>query len=227
MKIQEPLNLSQFRKNQSIPANLLRSICSSLQIETEKIDGMLFANAFSKEYGINTDTLLVYAFQEYENTGEMVNTISKNFIDIKMGTGNNAIWVSIGDIEEQIRKQRSNTTTPPEEAGGDLVPVPKTSTIRTRSIPSTGAGVVPMEQGEVLSALVKALVEGQKPLLSNYEELSKAVEKNWLLTSEVLGQLLGMSKSTISSKGASFRKLGYEFEKVKEGSTTLWRVRQY
>ena len=84
-----------------------------------------------------------------------------------------------------------------------------------------------MEQGEVLSALVKALVEGQKPLLSNYEELSKAAEKNWLLTSEVLGQLLGMSKSTISSKGASFRKLGYEFEKVKEGSTTLWRVRQY
>ena len=84
-----------------------------------------------------------------------------------------------------------------------------------------------MEQGEVLSALVKALVEGQKPLLSNYEELSKAVEKNWLLTSEVLGQLLGMSKSTISSKGVSFRKLGYEFDKVKEGSTTLWRVRQY
>ena len=144
-----------------------------------------------------------------------------------MGTGNNAIWVSIVDIEEQIRKQRSNTTTPPEGAGGDLVPVPKTSTIRTRSIPSTGAGVVPMEQGEVLAALVKALVEGQKPLLSNYEELSKAVEKNWLLTSEMLGFLLGMSRSTISSKGASFRKLGYEFEKVKEGCTTLWRVRQY
>lgn len=100
MKIQEPLNLSQFRKNQSIPANLLRSICSSLQIETEKIDGMLFANAFSKEYGINTDTLLFYAFQEYENTGELVNTISKNFIYIKMGNVDSAIWVCIGDLEE-------------------------------------------------------------------------------------------------------------------------------
>ena len=227
MKIQEPLNLSQFRKNQSIPANLLRSICSSLQIETEKIDGMLFANAFSKEYGINTDTLLFYAFQEYENTGELVNTISKNFIDIKMGNADSAIWVSIGDLEEQIRKERNSTTAPPQATGGDLVPVNKPSTIRSRSTPSTGAGVVPMEQGEVLTALVKALIEGQKPLLSNYEELSKAAEKNWLLTSEVLGQLLGMSKSTISSKGASFRKLGYEFEKIKEGSTTLWRVRQY
>lgn len=227
MKIQEPLNLSQFRKNQSIPANLLRSICSSLQIETEKIDGMLFANAFSKEYGINTDTLIFYAFQEYENTGELVNTISKNFIDIKMGNADSAIWVSIGDLEEQIRKERNSTTAPPQAAGGDLVPVNKPSTIRTRSIPSTGAGVLPMEQGEVLAALVKALVEGQKPLLSNYEELSKAAEKNWLLTSEMLGQLLGMSKSTISSKGSSFRKLGYEFEKIKEGSTTLWKVRQY
>jgi len=227
MKIQEPLNLSQFRKNQSIPANLLRSICSSLQIETEKIDGMLFANAFSKEYGINTDTLIFYAFQEYENTGELVNTISKNFIDIKIGNADSAIWVSIGDLEEQIRKERNSTTAPPQAAGGDLVPVNKPSTIRTRSIPSTGAGVLPMEQGEVLAALVKALVEGQKPLLSNYEELSKAAEKNWLLTSEVLGQLLGMTKSTITSKGTTFRKIGYEFEKVKEGSATLWKVRQY
>jgi biotin operon repressor len=87
--------------------------------------------------------------------------------------------------------------------------------------------VLPAEQGEVLAALVRALVEGQKPLLNAYEELSRAAEKNWLLTSEVLGQLLGMTKSTITSKGATFRKIGYEFEKVKEGSATLWKVRQY
>jgi len=224
MKPTEPLNLTDFRKNQSIPANLLRSLCSSLQIKTEKIDGMLFTNAFSKEYGIYTDTLLVYAFCEYENTGELVNTLSKNFIDIKIGN-NNAVLVSIEELENEVRKQR--TTPPPEAAGGDLVPVSKTSTLQTRSIPPTGAGVLPAEQGEVLAALVRALVEGQKPLLNAYEELSRAAEKNWLLTSEVLGQLLGMTKSTITSKGTTFRKIGYEFEKVKEGSATLWKVRQY
>ena len=113
MKTQKPLNLSQFRKSQPIPANPTPSICSSLQIETENINWVLFANAFSKEYGINTDTLLFYAFQEYENTGELVNTISKNFIDIKMGNADSAIWVSIGDLEEQIRKERNSTTAPP------------------------------------------------------------------------------------------------------------------
>jgi hypothetical protein len=39
--------------------------------------------------------------------------------------------------------------------------------------------------------------------------------------------LLGMSKGTISSKKSGFRKLGFEFEKVKEGSATLWKVSQY
>ncbi len=68
-------------------------------------------------------------------------------------------------------------------------------------------------------------VLGVNDLQSQYPDI--AAEKNWLLTSEVLGQLLGMSKITISSKGPFFRKLGYEFEKIKEGSTTLWRVRQY
>jgi hypothetical protein len=66
---------------------------------------------------------------------------------------------------------------------------------------------------------------GFNDLQSQYPDI--AAERNWLLTSEVMGQLLGMSRSTISSKGSSFRKLGYEFEKIKEGSTTLWKVRQY
>ena len=225
MKNQEPLNLTNLRKNLSIPTNLLHSICAALQIKTEKIDGMLFTAAFNSEYSLNTDTLIYYAFLEYENTGKLDKTKERSFIPIQIKkTGKPC---SVEDIEEQLQPQRGDeeqTTAAPVDQGA-LVIKKRTTTLKTTSIPPVGTA--PIQQAEMLSALVAALVEGQKPLLSNYEELSKAAEKNWLLTSEVLGQLLGMSKSTISSKGAFFKKLGYEFEKVKEGSTTLWRVRQY
>ncbi len=225
MKNPEPLNLTNLRKNLSIPTNILHSICAALQIETEKIDGILFTAAFNSEYYLNTDTLIYYAFLEYENTGKLDKTKEKSFIPIQIKkTGKSC---SIQDLEEHLQPQRGDeeqaAAEPPNQ--GALVIKQKPNTLKTTSIPPATAA--PIQQAEMLAALVKALVEGQKPLLSNYEELSKAAEKNWLLTSDVLGQLLGMSRSTISSKGSSFKKLGYEFEKVKEGSTTLWKVRQY
>lgn len=225
MKNPEPLNLTNLRKNLSIPTNILHSICAALQIKTEKIDGMLFTAAFNSEYSLNTDTLIYYAFLEYENTGKLDKTKEKSFIPIQIKkTGKSC---SIQDLEEHLQPQRGDeeqaAAEPPNP--GALVVKQKPNTLKTTSIPPATAA--PIQQAEMLAALVKALVEGQKPLLSNYDELSKAAEKNWLLTSDVLGQLLGMSRSTISSKGSSFKKLGYEFEKVKEGSTTLWKVRQY
>lgn len=63
---------------------------------------------------------------------------------------------------EQIKKERNKTTAPTEGAGGDLVPVPKTSTIRTRNISSTGAGVMPMEQGEFASGMIKLSKQERK-----------------------------------------------------------------
>jgi hypothetical protein len=36
-----------------------------------------------------------------------------------------------------------------------------------------------------------------------------------------------MSKGTISSKKSGFRKIEFEFEKIKEGNTTLWKDQQY
>jgi hypothetical protein len=225
MKNPEPLNLTNLRKNLSIPTNILHSICAALQIKTEKIDGMLFTAAINSEYSLNTDTLIYYAFLEYENTGKLDKTKEKSFIPIQIKkTGKSC---SIQDLEEHLQPQRGDeeqaAAEPPNP--GALVVKQKPNTLKTTSIPPATAA--PIQQAEMLAALVKALVEGQKPLLSNYDELSKAAEKNWLLTSDVLGQLLGMSRSTISSKGSSFRKLGYEFEKIKEGSTTLWKVRQY
>jgi hypothetical protein len=53
------------------------------------------------------------------------------------------------------------------------------------------------------------------------------MEKNWLLTNEQLGTLLGMSKSTIGSKPDGWVRMGFKYSKIKEGTMTLWRVSQY
>jgi hypothetical protein len=63
--------------------------------------------------------------------------------------------------------------------------------------------------------------------LNTQEELHNAMEKNWLLTNEQLGTLLGMSKSTISSKSDGWVRMGFKYKKIKEGTMTLWKVSQY
>jgi hypothetical protein len=80
--------------------------------------------------------------------------------------------------------------------------------------------------------LVQALTEAQRAsqttdTLHPQKTLLEAEEHGFLITTEQLGQLLGVSKGTISSKKSGFRKLGFEFERIKEGNTTLWKVRRY
>ena len=63
--------------------------------------------------------------------------------------------------------------------------------------------------------------------MNTQEELHNAMEKNWLLTNEQLGTLLGMSKSTIGSKPDGWVRMGFKYSKIKEGTMTLWKVSQY
>ena len=96
------------------------------------------------------------------------------------------------------------------------------------SIKTASIGAVGEQGGDALVlALLKAISSQQKPVLSSYEELTKATQNGWLLTNDALADLLGISKNTISSKKTGWRKNGFEFEKAKEGNSTLWRVRQY
>jgi len=85
---------------------------------------------------------------------------------------------------------------------------------------------------DALQVLVAALTEAQRAVpapeaLHPQKTLLEAEEHGFLITTEQLGSLLGMSKGTISSKKSGFRKIGFEFEKVKEGSSTLWKVKRY
>ena len=61
-------------------------------------------------------------------------------------------------------------------------------------------------------------------VLSIQQNLLEASEKGFLLNHEQVAELTGFSKSTISSKKTGWIRYGFIFTKVKEGSSTLWKV---
>jgi len=91
------------------------------------------------------------------------------------------------------------------------------------------APIVATPAPDALQLRASALVEAQRasapadPLLPQ-KQLLEAAQAGFHITSEQLGQLLGMSKSTIASKKSGFIKLGFRYTKIKEGNSTLWKV---
>jgi DNA-binding CsgD family transcriptional regulator len=219
---QTQLNLTAFRKKFSIPVNVLTALCNTLKVNTIKEDGMIFADLFNEEHKCDTDTLILFAFYEFSATGEVETTISKTFNDFPIKRNGTEELVSLELVGKEVLEARSTYLTKP---AGTMVPVGKgrsITNIKTASIEAVGE-----QGGDALVALLKAISSQQKPVLSSYEELTKAAQNGWLLTNDALADLLGISKNTISSKKTGWKKNGFEFEKVKEGNSTLWRVKQY
>jgi DNA-binding CsgD family transcriptional regulator len=216
---QSQINLTLFRKKFSIPVNILTALCNTLKVNTTKEEGITYADLYNKEYKCDADTLILFAFYEFLSTGEVETTLSKTFENfLKKGTEE---LVSLELVGKEVLEARSTYLTP-EQAGTMVRAQPTTIT----STASVDAPTAPPDR-ELILALIKAVSSQQKPVLSSYEELTKATQNGWLLTNDALADLLGISKSTISSKKTGWKKNGFEFEKVKEGTSTLWRVKQY
>jgi DNA-binding CsgD family transcriptional regulator len=222
MKNSNTINLTSFRKKFSIPVNVLTALCNTLKVNTIKEDGMIFADLFNEEHKCDTDTLILFAFYEFSATGEVETTISKTFNDFPIKRNGTEELVSLEQVGKEVLEARSTYLTKPT---GTMVPVSKERSIT--SIKTASIGAVGEQGGDALVALLKAISSQQKPVLSSYEELTKATQNGWLLTNDALADLLGISKNTISSKKTGWRKNGFEFEKIKEGTSTLWRVKQY
>jgi biotin operon repressor len=146
-----------------------------------------------------------------------------------------SIHYGVHNIEEEDVKPKAPSirTEPNKQSPKILVPVNRGAELMMRraSVPTTTPTPAPAP-GDALQVLVAALTEAQKAAqapdaLHPQKTLLEAEEHGFLITTEQLGQVLGMSKGTITSKKSGFRKLGFEFEKVKEGSTTLWKVKRY
>ena len=208
------INLTSFRKTYNIPSDFIRSTCKILNIEIEKIDNEQYISLNNEFLNIENDTILLYAFLESKQTGKIEKTKQKNFDDDAFAkcsdnTGSNRFnYTSISKSNSEVR----------------ITKKPKSSV----DITSASIDVKKEEFISLLAEVVSKSISNQnKSILNTQEELHNAMEKNWLLTNEQLGTLLGMSKSTIGSKPDGWVRMGFRYSKIKEGTMTLWKVSQY
>jgi hypothetical protein len=228
------INLAEFRKQYNIPADDTRSICKMLgySIIREGVDQFIVG---SNPYNVSDEYYLKHAIMEYRGSMSINKTLAGNFFEYEVETddGIGKIGVSTFDDDAVSPVATGLKKKPNKETKSVLISRDKGAELMMRRTePPAPAGALTGAGMDALQVLVSALTAAQQapaptaPLQAQ-EELLKAVEKKFLLTTEQVGLLLGMSKGTISSKKSGFRKLGFEFEKVKEGSTTLWKVSQY
>jgi hypothetical protein len=233
------INLTEFRKQYNIPADRTRSICKMLgySIIREGVDQFIVG---SNPYNVSNEYYLKHAVMEYRGSMSINRTLAGDFFEYEFKTddGIGKIGVSTFDDDAVSPIATGLKKKPNKETKSVLIPRNRGAELMMRRTepPAAPAGALtaptPVAGMDALQVLVSALTAAQQapapaaPLQAQ-EELLKAVEKKFLLTTEQVGLLLGMSKGTISSKKSGFRKLGFEFEKVKEGSSTLWKVSQY
>lgn len=228
------INLAVFRKHYKIPAADIRAICKELGLEIIR-DGAEQYIVGVNPYNVSNSYYLKHAVYEYRKTMYVTKTKLGDFQEYEIDLGEKgSIHYGVHNIEEEdVRpKAPSIRTEPNKQSPKMLVPVNRGAELMMRrtSVPTT-TPTAPAA-GDALQVLVAALTEAQKAAqapdtLYPQKTLLEAEQQGFFITTEQLGQLLGMSKGTISSKKSGFRKLGFEFEKVKEGSTTLWKVKRY
>ena len=233
---EDKINLINFRKEYNIPAADIRAICKELGLTIIR-EGTEQYITGENPYNVSNAYYLKHAVMEYRATMYVNKTKMGEFMEYEIDIPNGGVgYVGIHafDKDDVKPKTPSIKEAPNKPSKSVLVPVDRGAQLmmgmRKASAPPT-----PVETTggmDALQVLVTALTEAQKAstppdTLHPQKTLLEAVEHGLLITSEQLGQLLGMSKGTISSKKSGFRKLGFEFEKVKEGSTTLWRTKRY
>ena len=108
---------------------------------------------------------------------------------------------------------------------GATIPMPKNSSSmelvasNSHSIVSTGS----IGDMEIVAAL-QAVASANYDVLTPQKRLKEAAEDGFVLTTEQVSRIVGLSHSTVSSWKTGTRKLGFLFHKEHEGSSVVWKV---
>lgn len=229
---QEKIDFQKFREEYNISAADIRAICKRLKLEVVR-EGTKHFIVGTNPYNVPNKYYLHHAVLEYRGTLDVLNTMNGNFFEFELDTEEGAKVYGVHQIgaDDVEPKYSSAKVKPKKQPKTLLVPVDKGAELMMRQISPPAPPEAPAG-ADALQVLVAALTEAQKASqapnpLHPQKTLLEAEEQGFLITTEQLGEVLGMSKGTISSKKSGFRKLGFQFEKVKEGNTTLWKVKRY
>ena len=108
---------------------------------------------------------------------------------------------------------------------GATVPMPKNNSSmelvasNSHSIISTGS----IGDIEIVAAL-QAVASANYDILTPQKRLKEAAEDGFVLTTEQVSRIVGLSHSTVSSWKTGTKKLGFHFHKDHEGSSVVWKV---
>ena len=232
MRTFENIDLAEFRKEYEIPASSFRAICDELGYKIDKVDGKHYIiGGTGNNYGKQDEYILKHAVLEFRRTMNVVNTKAGKFFEFSEETDINGKKVLTEYGVSKIDQKQVTPKTP------SLKRAPNASSV---GITGQSSQLIPVETHttaistpapEALTALVTALTNAQAasaprdPLLPQ-KQLKEAEIQGFLITTQQLAELLSMSPQTISSKKSGFIKMGFRYEKVKEGSSTLWKVSQ-
>lgn len=89
----------------------------------------------------------------------------------------------------------------------------------SHSITSTGS----IGDMEIVAAL-QAVAAANYDVLTPQKRLKEAAEDGFVLTTEQVSRIVGLSHSTVSSWKTGTRKLGFLFHKDHEGASVVWKV---
>ena len=209
------IKLTNFRKSFNIPADFIRSTCKVLNLEILKVENEPVIPLYNQILQKENDIILLYAFIESKITGKIETTKRKEFNEEELNKCS----------EETSQKRNEYILIQDIPSETKIIKKPKEA-IDISS--SSDLDLIREDFIAMLSEVVSRSVATQtKSILNTQEELHNAMEKNWLLTNEQLGTLLGMSKSTIGAKPDGWVRMGFRYSKIKEGTMTLWKVSQY
>jgi hypothetical protein len=227
------INFTEFRNQFSIPSDLCRIILKKLRYSVVR-EGTEQYIVGENPHNVSNEYYLKHAIMEYRGGNTtLTRTLSGKFLelDVELSSGRAKIGVSTFSDDAVEPYALGIKRKPNKESKMVLVPRNRADELMVKQSapPVAPSPVGGMDALQVLVSALQAVQAPQQPPdpLQAHRDLMEAVEQKYLLTGEVVGELLGWSKSTITSKKSGFKKLGFQFEKVKEGSATLWRVSQY
>lgn len=232
MAAQKTIDLQEFRTEYQIPAASARAILSKLGYVIEKVnDKHQIICGSANTFGKADEYFLKHAVLEFRRTMDVASTLQGKFFEFSEEAevkGKKVITeYGVSKIDaEQISPKTPSLKRAPNAASVGITG--QGAAIVPTSVETTALAAAP----DALAALVAALTQVQAPPapprdpLLPQKQLKEAEQQGYRITTQQLADLLGMSAQTIGSKKSGFIKLGFCFEKVKEGASTLWKVKQ-
>jgi hypothetical protein len=105
---------------------------------------------------------------------------------------------------------------------GATIPMTKSSS-SVDLVPSSSHSIASTGSIEIVAAL-QAVATANYDILTPQKRLKEAADDGFVLTTEQVSKIVGLSHSTVSSWKTGARKLGFLFHKEHEGSSVVWRV---